>query len=410
MADRQATPAERLEQLTSLYERQAYVVWNVAWRTALSEDAAGGSAQRAFLAQVTAPDEKRAALDAARHAAESGSRPDPREIDDPVLAATASLAPVQRAVLAVSALADVESEHTAAALGIDAAMEADLRQRSYEQLATLLGTSPREAEDAYDEVSWTPPPDELWAALYPELHGAVTRNARAAQAAEAEPEPRRRRRRLAIPRIAIAVVGLLAVAGVAWAATGGGGGDSGSSGPISAPSYAGPAADPGDSSASETSETPPSNARTPLSAQELDRLRTKEIEDLKRYMRQKQDTRLPPRERRHAAQKVSDLVKLAQARQRAAERRELAIRRALAREREARMRERAQRREEAERAARQQQEEEQASTPSEESSPKPRDRDGREKPDRSDDDSRTGDEAEAECLYNADTGSYICPE
>lgn len=405
MSDRPPTPAERLEQLTSLYERQAYTVWNVAWRTTLSEEKASAAARRAFLAQVTAPDERRVPLDSARHAAEAATRPDPREVDDQVLSATARLAPVQRAVLALSALTRVEGAEVAAVLGIEPAMEADLRRRGYEELAALLDMSADEAEEACADVEWAPPPEDLWAALYPEIHSAVTRNARAAEAAPDQPEPQRRKRRFPIPRVAIAAVGLLAAAGVAWAASGGD--ESGAPPATSSGGYAGLSTGAGRSPQPDAPADAPSPARAPLSPKELDQLRKQEIENLKRYMRQKDDKRLPPRQRRHAAQKVSDLVKLAQARQRAAEGRELAIRRALAREREARMRERAQREEAEER--------EQRASANEQPSPRPDDRGATQEPARRDeperpDDARTRDEAEAECLYNADTGSYICPE
>src|SRR5688500_17750496 len=101
MNDTPPTPAARLEELTSLYERQAYVAWNVALRTTIAENSARNAARRAFLGQVTEQDEPRVAIDTARFAAEEAAPVDPRGVEDPVLAATARLAPVQRAALAV---------------------------------------------------------------------------------------------------------------------------------------------------------------------------------------------------------------------------------------------------------------------------------------------------------------------
>src|SRR5687768_14214743 len=135
------TPAARLEEHTSLYERRAYVAWNVALRTAMADDPAASAARRAFLAQVTDPDEPRVPLDAARFAAEAAGPVDSRDIADAVLAATARLAPAQRAALALAELAEAGSDEVARALGIEPATEQELRRRAYEQLGTLLGTS-----------------------------------------------------------------------------------------------------------------------------------------------------------------------------------------------------------------------------------------------------------------------------
>src|SRR5687767_3801026 len=134
MAKPPTTPAARLEQLTSLYERHAYVVWNIALRTAIDETAATAAAHRAFLAQVAAPDQARLAGAAARLSAEAAPAVDPRGIDDQVLAAAAGLAPAQRAALAMGALADASSEQMAAALGLEASAGAELEERTFEQL------------------------------------------------------------------------------------------------------------------------------------------------------------------------------------------------------------------------------------------------------------------------------------
>lgn len=402
MPERQPTPAERLEQLTSLYERQAYVVWNVSRRTTLEGDRAVDAARRAFLGQVEAPDESRLAADAARLAAEQSQPVDPRALDDPTLAASAHLAPVQRAVFALSALAG-----GAGAFGLDESAEQEVRRRGLEQLATLLGVSAAEAEEAYADLPWEEPPAELWQALYPELHAAVTKEARAGQAeaamTEPAPAPRRGWSAPRIPRAALVPVAVLAIAGVAWAASGGG---SGSDPSATSADPASPAPVLGDSGGSSYSSEPEkSGGSAPaLTAEELDQLRQEEIEDLKRFTARKEDRSLPPRQRRRAARKVGDLVKLAQARQRAAERRELALRRALARERAARMREEARGREERE----EDQQEERSPTPAPQPQPteppqdKPRDRDERE------DEAPANDQAE--CLYDEGSGAYICPE
>ena len=409
MADGLPTPTERLEQLTSLYERHAYVVWNVALRTAMDRERAMEAARRAFIGQVAAPDEARLAPEAGRFAAEASQPVDTRSVEDPVLAATARLAAVQRAVLALDALSG--GEH-AGAFGLDAPTEQDVRRRASEQLAMLLSLQPADAEEAYADLPWEEPPEELWQQLYPELHAAVTRHARS-RSPEAATEVLPGTRRWSAPRIpraALVPVAVFALAGVAWAASGGGSGSAPEPAGTSAGQPGSPAPASGASGGSAYSagsdRTGPSGDSAPaLSAEELDRLRQEEIEDLKRFTARKADRSLPPRARRRAARKVDDLVELAQARQRAAERRELALRRALARERAARMRE------ENRREEREDQEEEPAPEPAR---PAPRRDEPSAQPpesrDKPDGDAPSDDEAQAECLYDEGSGAYICPE
>ena len=405
MSDRPPTPAERLEHLTSLYERQAYLAWNVSLRTALDHRGALEAARRAFLQQVESPDESRLAAETARLAAELSEPVDPRSLDDPVLAASARLAPAQRCVLALGTLAG-----DARAFGLDESAEQEVRRRALEQLATLLDLPAADAEDAYADLPWEEPPAELWHALYPELHAAVTKHARAAQAEAAAPQPDPARRRSwtvpRIPRAALVPVALLAIAGVAWAASGGGSAST-SSGTPGDPASLAPIAGGSGGGSSYSSEPEESGGSAPaLTAEELDRLRQEEIEDLKRFTARKEDRSLPPRERRQAARKVNDLVKLAQARQQAAERRELALRRQLARERAARMRAEARRRE-----AREEQEkqEERVATPAPQPPPEEPQSDKPQPRDKRDDDKPAQDD-QAECLYDEGSGQYICPE
>jgi hypothetical protein len=408
MSDAVPAPAARLEELTSLYERRAYVAWNVALRAALAEDRAAAAARRAFLAQVTAPDESRVPGDAARLAAQEAGAVDPRDIEEPVLAATARLAPAQRAALALSELADASSDQVAAALGIEPRTERSLRERAYQELGTLLGQSAADAQTAYAELPWVEPPEELWAELYPQLHGAVTQHARAAAQLEAAPQVAERSRKPLAglwrpPRLALVGIAVLAVAGVAWAASGGGGSSGGEDDPAgypSTPQGSGGGAYPAGGGAGR--------AETNLTPEELDRLRQKEIADLARFTRQKADKRLPPRKRRRAARKVSKITRLAQERERAAERRELAVRQQLAREREARIRER-RRRQEA--AAEDSQPAPDRQQPSPTDEPSRTERPTRNKPDGDREGGRDDEDGgSAECLYNPDSGAYICPE
>jgi hypothetical protein len=391
-----------------MYERHAYVLWNVALRTALDDEAAGSAARRAFAAQVTHPDESRLAVDTARLAVDAAGGVDARGVEQPVLAATAHLAAVQRAVLALAELTDVPPREVAAKLGIDSERERQLRERAFEQLGLLLAVAGDRAREAYEDVPWAEPPAELWQALYPELHAAVTQEAQTA--AESVPgaavtTERRAARRLAPRRFrgaTLAGVAALAVAGVAWAATGGGDNDSGAS---DTGDYAGlPTSDSDDYSSEENGQAGADSATSLLSPEELDRLRRNEIEQLKRFARRKDDQQLPQQKRERAARKVSDLLKVARARQRAAEERELALRRQLAREREARYRERSRREDQDD------EEHSPSSEPQTTQEPQRQNKQptGGKKPGGGGGGDR--DPVETECLYDPDNGTYICPE
>lgn len=404
MTGARATPAARLDDLTRLYERHAYIVWNVALRTTLDDDAARSVARRAFVAQVAYPDESRLALDAAHLAVDAASGVDARDVEHAVLAATAHLAAVQRAVLALSELTDVPPRAVAEKLGIDPELERQLHDGAYEQLRVLLGVTDAEVRTAYEELPWVEPPAELWNALYPELHETVTQEAQPATApvpvakARTGATPRRARGTRRLRSAALAALAALAVAGVAWAATGGGDDGSGAG----TQDYAGLPATEDDASSAE--DEAGESASSLLTPEELDRLRREEIEQLKRLERRKDDRRLPQPERDRAARKVSDLVKLARQRQRAAEQRELAVRQQLAREREARIRER---------NRREQQRDEDSMTTSEQQ-PNQEQGGGQKEPTGGQkgggDDGGDRDPVETECLYDPDNGTYICPE
>ena len=413
MIDTRTSPAARLDELTELYERHAYEVWNIALRTALEDGAAGAAAQRAFVAQVAAPDERRLTLDAARLAADAAGGVDARGIESPVLAATGHLAAVQRAALALAELTDSPPAAVAAKLGIDTDREQGLREGAYEQLGLLLGVPTPEARAAYAHLPWIDPPEDLWPAVYAKLHAAVTEQAQATAPMAPAAEPGTASKRVRIPPVGLrrgALAGLvaLALAGAAWAATGGGeddapDGESQNYGglPVGSGGSAYGSAEDGEAQGEGPQDESGESATSLLSPEELDKLRREEIEQLKRFAQRTDNERLPQRERDRAARKVSELVKLAQARQRAAERRELALRAQLARERQARTRERNRREGQREQSppptSDQQQPDEQRDETGEPT--------GGQKKGGGD-----GDRVETECLYDPSNGTYICPE
>lgn len=405
MTEGRATPAARLDELTRVYERHAYVVWNVALRTTLDENTSGDAARRAFAAQVPHPDEGRLPLDAARLAVDAATGVDARGVEDPVLAATAHLAAVQRAVLALAELTDMPHAEVAAKLGIEPEREQQLRDGAYEQLGVLLGVARDDARAAYGDVPWAEPPAELWQAVYPELHATVTQQGQPAAGptpASAVRTDGRAARRRRVRSGALAGIAVLAVAGVAWAATGGGGDNGSGASDAGTPGYVGLPGSEGDDYSSDDGgqEGSGASATSLLSPEELDRLRREEIEQLKRLQQREDNQALPQRERDRAARKVSELVKLAQARQRAAERRELALRAQLARERQARMREK---------NRDQEQQPEEAPPPADHQQTETQD-DGARQQTGGKKDAGDPDSDQTECLYDPDNGTYICPE
>jgi hypothetical protein len=394
----QATVAARLEQLTSLYERNAYVVHNLTSRICVTPERAARATERAFLAQVSQPDPARLTLDAARLAVEEADQSDRSTGDDPVLGANARLTPPERAALALTMLAGAGGAQVAASLGIDAPAAAQLETRAAENLGVLLRATPDEALERYRALELAEPPIEIWNALYPELHANVAQTARAEAQERAQPAARRRPRpRLGVvrrvPRWGIVAAVLLVAAGGAMAARGGGGGgDDDDAGPLGS-SYQGAAGLP----------VPPSDSGggfgyESLSPRELDKLRQDELEDLRRYERRQADRKLSPTARRRAARRAQGLTKEARRRLRAAARREEVARRELARERAARAHDRARRRQE--KAESQRDPDPQPSPPRDDETP-------REEPPPSD----PSDEPDyTECLYDAESGTYVCPE
>ena len=397
-----AAAQAQLQELTSLYERNVYVVYNVAARTTLDPDAAARAARRAFLGQVQAIQEGRLPGDAARaaviEAAEVGEAPDRQ----PVEQSLAGLNPLERAALALTAFGELTAGELPIALGVDARTATSLLSRCKAQLASD-GVS-----DEYFKAAWIEPPEELWGEVYAELRDALSRPVDdQPTVVQPPPVPRRRwRSRRAV--LAVALLAALTGGAAAWQGSSGSGGgaeqetfgdafadeslDSTADADYGSPSSGGSAYSPGGEDYEE------------LSPSELDKLRKEEIADLKRYSRRKTDKSLPRRERRRAARQADYLVDLARRRLRMAERREANLRRQLARERAARAREEARERDRS------------RSTPSTGSPSRPEpqpverepERPAQEDPPPSEEPAQ--EDPQAECLYDEQSGSYICPE
>jgi hypothetical protein len=148
-------------------------------------------------------------------------------------------------------------------------------------------------------------------------------------------------------------------------------------------------ADPTPSQAAKQADA--AKPRKPLTAALLDKLRLRELRQLRDYTKRQADTRLPARQRRAAARRISAIERAARARLRAQQRREAVIR-----DREARQR------------ARDQAPPAPASSPADRppapSQPRPR-------PQTTTPSTPPAnrDDAERSCLLDENTGQYICP-
>lgn len=404
--DSAARVDDTLQELTSLYERNAYLVYNVALRTTLEPEAADRAAGRTFLGQVNQIEERRLPTDAARFAIEGAPSIEIAAIEDPLERAVARLSPRERAALALAALTGASAANMEPALQVSEAAAESLLARATADLE-------RESlKDRYFDQGWIEPPQELWAEVYRELHSAVSQAGRAA-AAEDQPsviqKPQRRRRRIPRAVLALLLVSALGGGAAAWQ----GGGDSGGSedSETAGEAYASLEEDGTTNFGPDDSTTSGGSGYEALSPEELDKLRKEELEDLKRYSERQNDKSLPRRQRRKAAHQADEIVDLARRRLRMAERREANLRRQLAQEREARVRER-------ERNEQQQEDSEpaqrddgpQSYQPPEQPKPQRPERVEQADPPPVEDDSRTRAETQAECLYDEQSGTYICPE
>jgi hypothetical protein len=443
----------RTRAATTLYERHAYLVFNLALRIACDRAVAQRAAERAFLSLVSEeqPDAEVVRIAVRFALAEAPERPQPGRDGDPettsLLAAAGGLAPAQRAALAVAGLCGLDARGVGAVLDLDEAGAATLLEASLAAFAARLATAPEAAAAAYGDWPWAPPPDELWQSVWPQLHAATEQSSRLGGGnlralggdsgaggdgppSSPAPPPRRRRRRvrLRLPRPRRRTVVLLVLLGAAGGAYASGmtpsfGGSASppnrdhASAPVQAPGAApapdttlppaAPTDDVGDDAAdvgpNPKAGAPPKPAE-PLSPAELDKLRTQELSALKRYQRQEADPSLPAADRADASRRIARIERVARQRIAAAERRERAARRELARERAqnareraARARERAADRERTRRAEQRAKEKEREAARTKAATPAPAA------------DTEAEPQQDDGCLFNPDDGTYICP-
>jgi hypothetical protein len=347
-ADLTSALQEATREFADLYERHAYLVYNLALRTTCEPAAALAASERAFLAQLGKDEsEDRLAADAIE-AALSMARLKPRpggagaEPEEALLSLTAGvLDPRERALLVLAGLRGLEPAEAARPLHLAPVAAAELVDDAYAKLATAGEQSKDEARDAYAAWLWAVPPPALWEGIYPKFYRAAERRLRQAPADEQPttklaPVRTRPRRRLTGLRFALALALPPVVAGGALAYTqlsGGSGTPKTAAAPAALAPTSGRLSEPIDTPATVDTEadagtedaTQATTGKKPLTARQLDQLRRNELRALQRYSWREADRRLTQAQRDYAARKVGLLRELAERRLDAARReRELA--------------------------------------------------------------------------------------
>jgi hypothetical protein len=181
IVDRTAALQQRTRAFALLYEQQAYRVYNLALRITCERDTAVQSTERAFLGQVDHPEDEQHLIAAVVGAslAAARTRPDPHgagdEDSEAMLAATASLAGLERAALALAVLAEADTAQAAQIMGTSADTVERLRERGHERLGAALGLTPEQAKDSNEAWLWAAPPEDLWEDLFRAFHSALDR-------------------------------------------------------------------------------------------------------------------------------------------------------------------------------------------------------------------------------------------
>lgn len=415
---------ERVADFVKLYEARAFLVYNVALRITCEAKPATAAAEAAFVGQAAHGASEATLLPALVVSAlgHAKRKPKPNGAGDAemrLMRVDAELPPTERAALALSQLADMDTSEIAALLHVDPAAGAQLLDRAMEAFALGAGVPPDSFAACYADWGWADPPAELWERVYPSFRRALERPAVAQAAADqltqvlpaavAGPASPKRRPRVGKPALVAAVLALLAGGG-AFAYTHRGGAEHV---PTVRETYGGAAATPAQPSEPTHANLPPASAtgkddpvaavqskpHKPLTAAELDGLRLKEVAMLRTYEKRQADKRLSQSQRDYAARKVAALQDLARQRlevrrhERALAKRE----RALAREELAAERRRqnggadTQKQPATEDQPYQAPKQQQTSTTPSDSAP-------------------TQQEAQQECIEDQDSGQYICPQ
>jgi hypothetical protein len=442
-----ASARRRAEPLVKLYEREAYRIYNLALRITCDREAAARATETAFLRHVAARGVEaegdgaslvEQTVGAARALAPRSKGATGLGKEDALLEAASSLGPPERAAIALISVGTSSAKGIAAAMGTTEQVAESLVKEAKRSFGSQIGVAGTRIGPKLRDWTWAEPPEEIWESVYPQAQRVLVERERAGTEApstsntgEASGKPTAKRKpgpkgkakarrrpparaardsallsrllrdaprlpsrighrlsgRVGIWafRISVLVIILTPAAVIALASTGG---KSGSTLALSAPGPSGSAV-AGSADTSQGGST--YNALTP---KELDQLRLRELDQLREYSQQQADQSLSASQRSDAADKAQQLLALARQRLAAVEQREQQV------------------------AAKEQQQSQAkpapAATPAPQPAPAPAPAapTGKKKKKHKKKQAATQPSGNSldNCLFNPDTGTYICPE
>lgn len=183
--DRSTALQQGTREFAGVYERHAYLVYNLALRTTVDRAAAIDAASAAFLACLNsadadaeiAPVTVRRALMLAKQTATPEAAGDAEA--QRLLSRTERLPAPERAVLALEMLASADVAAIAASLETTEEAAAKLIERAWSGFARACELPLGPAKDAYRGWLWAEPPAELWELLYPSFYEHLVRRVNA---------------------------------------------------------------------------------------------------------------------------------------------------------------------------------------------------------------------------------------
>lgn len=179
--DRSTALQQGTREFAGVYERNAYLVYNLALRITTDRSAAIEAACSAFLGSLSSGDADaelpaitvRRALPLAREKPDAEAAGD--EDAQAMLRAGATLAAPQRAALALIGLSGADTARVAGVLETSEEAAASVTERAWEAFASALHTPVNAAQAAYRAWLWAEPPIELWERLYPSFYAELER-------------------------------------------------------------------------------------------------------------------------------------------------------------------------------------------------------------------------------------------
>lgn len=183
---------QRADAFARFYEDHAYAVYNLSLRITCEEESASIASTRAFLSTGVDLDREAVIATAVSCAlAQARKKPQvPEPIEDAsgeLLDALAGLAPPERAAIALASIEGLKSQALGLMLGIDTKQARDLLARSRRGTAKRLELTAKQLTARLASLPLVEPPSDMWGGLYARFYAAL-------QSAEAAPKETAKRR------------------------------------------------------------------------------------------------------------------------------------------------------------------------------------------------------------------------